>query len=46
MRMTYTPSKGVHRDEQESVDDEEGLEGNKLENTIVKHRALTRPEIQ
>jgi hypothetical protein len=46
-RMTYTPSKGVHRDEQENIDDEEeGPEGHKLENTIVEHRSLTRPEIQ
>jgi hypothetical protein len=45
-RTTYTPSKGVHGDEQRSIDDKEGLEGHKLESTIVKHRALTRPEIQ
>jgi hypothetical protein len=36
----------VHGDEQRSIDDKEGLEGHKLESTIVKHRALTRPEIQ
>jgi hypothetical protein len=45
-RMTYTPSKGVPRDKQESIDDEEGLEGHKFEDTIIKHRALTRPEVQ
>jgi hypothetical protein len=45
--MTNTPSKGVRRDEQESIDyNGEGLEGHKLENLIVEHRALTRPEIQ
>jgi hypothetical protein len=42
----YTPSKGVYRDEQESIDhDGEGLEGHKLENIIIEHRAFTRPEI-
>jgi hypothetical protein len=45
--MTFTPSKGVCRDEQESIDDEEeGLQGHKLENTFVEHRTLIRPEIQ
>jgi hypothetical protein len=33
----------VRRGEQESTDD---VEGHKFENTIVEHRALTRPEIQ
>jgi hypothetical protein len=45
-RMTHTPSKVVHRDEQGSIEDEEGLEGHKLENAILEHRALTIPEIQ
>jgi hypothetical protein len=37
----------VHRDEQGSIDDDkEGLEGHKVENTILEHRVLTRPEIQ
>jgi hypothetical protein len=45
-RTTNTSSKGMCRDQQESIADEKGLEGHKLENTIVEHRALTRPEIQ
>jgi hypothetical protein len=36
----------VRRDEQESIEDEERLERHELENTIIEHRALTRPEIQ
>jgi hypothetical protein len=44
--MTHTPSKVVHRDEQGSIEDEEGLEGHKLENAILEYRALTIPEIQ